>query len=255
MDQPASLPSVSAPVPAAGWAQALQGDLAVLRRRILGMERRPLLLSVGWILAGTAAFGLAAGSWRSGLQGLYSAIKLPALLLLTALGNAVLNGWLAPLLGLPLGIRESIRAVLLSFGLAATVLASFTPLLVFLVANLPLPTPGSDSAQAGFATLQISVVAAVAIAGLAAHLRLFQFLRSVGGPGPARRLLVAWLGTNLLLGGQLGWIARPFFGQPDLPVRFLRPRALEGNFLETLAHNASRLGRPPAPMQPPVSPP
>ena len=40
------------------------------------------------------------GSWASPLQSLYAGIKLPLVILLTTLGNGLLNGMLAPLLGL-----------------------------------------------------------------------------------------------------------------------------------------------------------
>jgi hypothetical protein len=93
-----------------------------------------------------------------------------------------------------------------------------------------------------FALLQLTTVAAVAFAGIAANVRLFQLLRSsTGDTAAARRLLFAWLAANLLLGAQLGWIGRPFFGQPDLAVEFFRPDAFAGNVLEKVAYNAREL--------------
>jgi hypothetical protein len=62
-----------------------------------------------------------------------------------------------------------------------------------------------------------------------------------GGPGPARRILFAWLSVNLLLGAQLSWILRPFIGTPSLPVEFLRADALHGNFFESILHTAHQL--------------
>ena len=57
----------------------------------------------------------------------------------------------------------------------------------------------------------------------------------------ARRVLLAWLGGNLLLGSQLSWILRPFIGSPTLPVEFLRATAFKGNFYETVFRAALHL--------------
>ena len=57
----------------------------------------------------------------------------------------------------------------------------------------------------------------------------------------ARKILFAWLAGNLLLGSQLSWILRPFIGLPDLPLEFLRPHPLQGNFYETVFQSARHL--------------
>src|SRR5262245_30416122 len=79
------------------------------------------------VIAGAGCYGAAMGWWWSPLQGLYVAIKLPMLVLLTALGNGLLNGMLAPLLGLNITFRQSLTAVLVSFAYAALVLGAFSP--------------------------------------------------------------------------------------------------------------------------------
>ncbi|HRI15368.1 MAG TPA: actin-binding WH2 domain-containing protein, partial [Verrucomicrobiota bacterium] len=55
------------------------------------------------------------------------------------------------------------------------------------------------------------------------------------------RLLVGWLAANLLLGAQLAWIGRPYFGHPNLPVEFLRADAWSGNFFEAVVFSARAL--------------
>ncbi len=70
---------------------------------------------------------------------------------------------------------------------------------------------------------------------ITSNLRLLQLLRKLGGGrGVADRVLFAWLTGNFLLGSQLTWIFRPFFGSPDLPVQFFREHAMKGSFYETL---------------------
>src|SRR5437868_3879058 len=86
----------------------------------LGRRRaRLVLLCVAAILLGGGCYGAVMGCWSSPLQGLYVAIKLPLLILLTTIGNALLNGMLAPLLGLNLSLRQSLTLVLKSFALAS----------------------------------------------------------------------------------------------------------------------------------------
>ncbi|HKX61291.1 MAG TPA: hypothetical protein VJS65_05595, partial [Verrucomicrobiae bacterium] len=59
-------------------------------------------LCVALIAGGAGCFGAAVGSWRAPEQALYCAVKLPLILLLTTVGNGLLNAMLAPLLGLNL---------------------------------------------------------------------------------------------------------------------------------------------------------
>src|SRR5918992_674563 len=92
--------------------------------------------SVSWqhlplLLRGEAGpIGAAMGCWRAPLQALYTGIKFPLVLLLTTLGTALLNGMLAPLLGLNIRFRESLLAILSSFTIAAAILGAFSPLIV-----------------------------------------------------------------------------------------------------------------------------
>jgi len=79
------------------------------------------------IIAGPVFTGAAMGYWRSPFKAGYNLAKFPFLLLATALGNALLNGMIAPLLGLNLPFRQSFLLVLMSFTIAATILGSHSP--------------------------------------------------------------------------------------------------------------------------------
>ena len=187
------------------------------------------------ILVGAGLYGACLGIWRAPRMAVYTGIKFPLIILLTTLGNALLNGMLAPLFGLNLRFRESLVAILMSFAIAAAILGSLSPLLYFVVWNMPEMVPGSPVTGSAYAAFQLSQVAAIAGAGIAANVRLMQFLRRISGDVVvARKVLFAWLAGNLFLGSQLTWILRPLFGAPFLPVEFLRPNALEGNFYETV---------------------
>lgn len=48
-----------------------------------------------------------------------------------------------------------------------------------------------------------------------------------------------WVIVFGLVGAQMGWVLRPFIGNPDLPFSFFRPR--QSNFFEGLGHTLQRL--------------
>jgi hypothetical protein len=192
-------------------------------------------LHVIWIFVGAGCYGAAMGMWRDPLQGLYTAIKLPLILLLITVGNALLNAMLAPLLGLNITFRQSFYAILMSFSMAATILGSFSLLSAFVIWNTPPLSLDLRVAGITYSSIQLSHVAVIAFAGIVANLRLLQWLGQLGGNrAAAGRVLLAWLVGNLFLGSQLSWILRPFVGSPDLPVEFLRPTAFQGGFFETV---------------------
>src|SRR5260221_14495497 len=149
---------------------------------------------------------------------------------------------LAWLLGLTLRFRQSFLAILMSFAIAGAILGSFSPLVFFLVWNTPPASSPAASTSAAYYFLQVTLVLIIAFAGVIANVRLIQLLERLSGNRVvARRILFAWLGGNLLLGSQLSWILRPFFGSPGLLVEFLRSYAFEGNFYETIFRAAAQL--------------
>lgn len=215
----------------------LRGNAIDARVAIEQLDPRRWLLYFAIIGAGAGLFGAAVGCWRDPMQALYTAVKLPLILLLTSLGNGLLNAMLAPLLGINLSLRQSMLAVLMSFTIAATILGAFSPLLCFLIWNTPpLVTRAGTNASAHSIVL-LCETAMIAFAGIAANVRLLQLLRELSGSaGAARKVLFAWLAGNLLLGSQLAWIMRPFVGSPGLPVQFLRGNPFEGSFYEAIFH-------------------
>jgi hypothetical protein len=189
-------------------------------------------LHVAAIVVGTALYGGAMGYWRDPLQALFVGVKFPLIILLTTLGNGLLNGMLAPLLGLNLTFRQCLQSVLMSHTITAAILGAFSPVMLFVIWNAP---PMSVHGGAAYGGIMLGHVMVIAFAGMAGNLRLSQLLeRLSGSKRVSRRVLLAWLGGNFLLGSQLSWIMRPFIGAPDLPVQFLRPNAFNGNFYETI---------------------
>src|SRR5262249_46245317 len=144
--------------------------------------------------------------------------KFPVIILLTTIGNALLNAMLAPLLGLNITLRQSFLAILMSFTIASAILGSFSPLAAFLIWNAPPLTPNSSNWGSTYNTIQLAHVLVIAFAGIAANVHLLNLLRTLSASSSvAGRVLLAWLAGNLFLGSQLSWILRPFIGSPALP--------------------------------------
>ena len=220
----------------------LRGDMAEVKQWIGRWEWRRTLAWTLVIVAGSALYGAAMGWWRAPLQSAYTAVKFPLVILLTTLGNALLNFMLAPLLGVNFSFRQSLLAVWMSFAIAAAVLAGFAPLLFFIVWNTPAFDTAQGTAWLAYRFMQLAVVAGIAYAGVMANLRLLPLLRAhAAGNGAALRVLFAWLAGNLLLGSQICWVLRPFIGRPQDEVEFLGPVPFMGSLYETVFEAAREL--------------
>jgi hypothetical protein len=219
----------------------LSGEANALAGWAGKFESRRFTFHLAIILVGAGFYGAAMGWWRDPWQALYVGIKFPLIILLTTLGNALLNAMLAPLLGLNITLRQSLLAVLMSFAITAAILGAFSPLLAFVVWNAPPMSPEVKSTLT-YALIKLTHVLVIAFAGIAGNVRLFQLLTHLGGSRRiAKRVMLAWLTVNLFLGSQLTWIARPFIGAPQLPVAFLREGTLKGNFYEDVFHTVTGL--------------
>ena len=198
-------------------------------------ERDPrwLLTCIVTIAAGCALYGGVVGLWRAPLQAIYTAIKMPLLIFLTCGGTALLNGLLAQVLGSGLSFRQTSLAILMSFTIAALVLAALSPVAFFIFLNTPPLT--SAARGTGHSLTLLCDVIFIAYAGVVANRCLLRLLeRRCETPGAARRIFWSWLAGNLLLGAQLSWVLRPFIGTPGLAIEFLRADPLRGNFYEAV---------------------
>jgi hypothetical protein len=222
-------------------ATLLRGESKTISAWSQRWSTQRFALHLAVVVLGAGAYGAAMGWWRDPQQALYVAIKFPLIILLTTLGNALINGMLAPLLGLNIPFRQSFLAIVMSFTIAAAILGAFSPLMAFLVWNAP-PMSSQSLAMPVYNVIKLSHVAVIAFAGIGGNARLWQLLRHLGGSrAVAFRVLFAWLAGNLFLGSQLSWMLRPFIGSPDLPVEFFRATALHGNFYENVLSTSRQL--------------
>ena len=222
--------------------QFLRADAARLRDWTTRSQTELVKFCVLTIAIGAGVYGAVMGWWRAPLQAFYVAIKLPLLILLTTLGNGLLNGMLAPLLGLNLTFRQSLTAVLVSFAIASAILGALSPIALFIVWNTPPLTSATRLWSPEYGFLQLMLVLFLAYAGIIANVRLLpllrQFTRSLT---IARNVLFAWLAGNLFLGSQLCWMLRPFIWDPAGPVTFIGRQYFHGSFSETVFEAARRL--------------
>ncbi len=155
-------------------------------------------------------------------QAMYSAAKLPLLLMLTfalALPSFyVLN----MLLGLAADFPEAIRALLSTQAGLTIILASLSPFTLVLYAS----TTNYDAAVLFNALM-------FAIASFAAQRLLRRFYGPLIARNPRHKTMVRlWLILYAFIGIQMGWVLRPFIGRPDAPTTFFREGAWGNAYVE-----------------------
>jgi hypothetical protein len=231
--------------PLAAVDQFLRADAPRLSEWAAWPQSRLVWLCVGTIVAGGGAYGAAMGSWCAPLQAVYVAIKLPLLILLTTIGNGLLNGMLAPLLGLKITFRQTQTAVLISFAIASLILGALSPVALFVVWNTPPLTGTTQPSSPEHGFLQLTLVAFIAFAGVVGNVRLLPLLKQwASRDAVAWRVLFAWLAGNLFLGSQICWVLRPFLWASGGRVEFIGPNCFQGSFYETVFEAARRLAFP-----------
>ncbi len=105
----------------------LRGDAESLQSWSAQWEAGRIISYLMVIVLGAGLFGAAMGMWRSLLQAEYTAIKFPLIILLTAVGNAMLNAMLAPLLGLNIPFRQSFISILMSYAITSAIIGFIRP--------------------------------------------------------------------------------------------------------------------------------
>jgi hypothetical protein len=169
------------------------------------------------VAVGGAAYGGVMGAFGGfsadrPLQILFSAVKVPLLIgVTTALAMPsffVLN----TLLGLRDDFAAAARAVVATQSAVAVVLASLSPYTALWYAS----TTDYDEGIA-FNALMFAVASASAQWVLRRR-----YARLVARDPRHRVVMWAWLGAYAFVGIQMGWVLRPFIGQPGAAVTFFR---------------------------------
>lgn len=197
------------------------------------------------IVVGAGMYGGAFGLWRAPEQAVYSALKLPVLMLAVVFAAALINALLATLMRARIGFRQCAVAILVGFATTSTLLGALAPIAASVVASLPGPDPHafglpltSPTAMAANRSAQailLGHVFAIALAGVLGNLRLYALLLQLDGRrAVVRRVLAVWLGIELLVGSQLSWMLRPFLGRPHRSPELVSDVMFEGSFFAEL---------------------
>jgi hypothetical protein len=177
-----------------------------------------------------AFYGAIIGSFHSSLQALSSAIKLPALYLLTLVVCLPALYVFNALFGSRKTIAQHFTYVLSAASVISLLLCGFAPVILFFVITI--------KPQQDYAFYLLLNVIVFTITGIFGVNFLYQAMRpSHNSEGEVKEvnvklrdnILRLWLGLYGFVGSQLGWTLRPFFGTPSTPFELFRPR--EGNFL------------------------
>lgn len=203
---------------------AFQQADAILRRRSLpageaGFSRDLLRLCGIVVLFGMFYGGVmgtfSATSLERTLQILYSAIKVPLLLLVTFLLSLPSFFVLNTLLGLRRDFAQAVQALITTQAALTVILSSLAPFTALWYAS-----------SADYNVAILFNAAMFAIASISAQLllrRLYQPL--VQRNRRHRALLRLWLVIYVFVGIQMGWVLRPFVGSPLAQTRFFREGA------------------------------
>jgi hypothetical protein len=204
---------------------------ALLRGRSDGTEARPTVAdSLTLIVAAGLVYGAAMGTWGGGtplgrpLQVSYSAVKVPALLLVT-FGLSLPSFFVInTVVGLRADFGRALAALLDGQAAAALVLASLAPVTLTWYAS-------SDYYQANVAFNGVMFLVA-ALAGQFVLRRAYRPL--IERDVRHKQMLRYWLVVYLFVAIQLAYVLRPFIGSPGQPTQFFREGAWE-NAYEQLA--------------------
>lgn len=180
------------------------------------------------------SYGIAMGSyaWIDGhrsfsqqtLQMLYSGLKLP-LLITTTVALALPSFFvLNSLFGLREDFGEAVRAIVSAQAGLVTILASLAPLtLVFYLSNT---STTSYSAAILFNALMFAVASISAQRLLAS-----KYAPLIKKNSRHRTMIVLWIFVFAFVGIQMGYVLRPFIGNPSSPTSFLRENPFENAYV------------------------
>ncbi len=172
-----------------------------------------------------ALYGGIIGSFHSPMQALSSAIKLPALYLITLVVCLPALYIFNALFGSEKTIAQHFTYVLSAASVIALLLCGFAPVTLFFMITID---PIKD--YSFYLLLNVAVFTLTGIFGVSFLYQAMRPNEEETSPNVKLRanILRFWLCLYGLVGSQLGWILRPFFGSPGGFELF---REREGNFL------------------------
>lgn len=169
-----------------------------------------------------AIYGAIIGSFHSWEQALSSAVKLPALYLITLIICFPTLYFFNILFGSQRTFGQHFAMLLTAVAVISVLLFSFAPITLFFLI--------STFNYQFFTLLNVAILSVTGFIGIKF---LYQGMRLIAqedteGIETRMRLLRFWLILYAFVGTQLAWTLRPFFGRPG--TSFVLFRELDGNF-------------------------
>jgi hypothetical protein len=182
-------------------------------------SRRAILRLVFQLVLFGLVYGAAMGMFRAlsaqpqwALQILYSAVKVPLLLIATFVISLPSFYVLNSLLGLRNDFARSVRSLIAAQAGLAIVLASLSPLTLLWYVS-----------SAKYQQALLFNGAMFAVASIAAQRLVRGYYRPlIAADRRHAQLLWCWLGVYTAVAIQMAWLLRPFIGSPGRRVQFLR---------------------------------
>jgi hypothetical protein len=185
------------------------------------------------------------------MQLIASTVKLPALFLLTLFVTFPSLYVFNALVGCRLGFRAALRLLVAAVVVNLAVGASLGPILAFFTL--------STTSYPFIVLLNVLLLGIAGIVGLGFLLRTLQRIEAgtiaeaamlnvqQGLParapdvetGAANGIFKVWVIIYALVGAQMGWLLRPFIGNPNMEFHWFRPR--EGNFFQSIFQHVGHL--------------
>ena len=181
---------------------------------------------LGHICLGGAFYGAVMGSYGGilgdrFLQVVFSASKVPILLMGTFVLTVPSFFVLSSLLGLRSDFPEALRSLVSVQAVLSIVLASLAPYTALWYASSSLYHVATLFNAAMFAT-----------ASFAAQWTLRRRFQAMIERNPKHRVLLnSWVLLYAFVGIQMGWLLRPFIGDPSLPTTFFRRNAWDNAYV------------------------
>ncbi len=180
-----------------------------------------------------AIYGLIIGSSSSFLQAVFSAIKLPALYLLTLIICFPTLYFLNVMFGSKHSFEQYLTLLMTAMAEISVLLLGFAPVTFFFML--------STQDYQFFKLINVGNFAITGFLGTKLFYDGMQFMSEKDADGQKLRLNILrfWLILYAFVGSQLGWTLRPFFGAPGEPFQLFREQ--DSNFYMNVIESLSQL--------------
>jgi len=181
-----------------------------------------------------AIYGAILGASSTWMQCLVSAIKLPALYLLTLIICFPTLYFFNVMFGSKRTFEQYLTLLMTAMAMISILLFGFAPVSLFFLI--------SSTDYTFFLLLNIAIMAITGFLGISFFYQGMQSLSEEDAEGKEIRLNILrfWLGLYAFVGTQLGWTLRPFFGSPGKAFELFRNR--ESNFYLSVWDSLRHIG-------------